>query len=114
MVQINNRAIQDMHIFGDPMRVPIVIIERVWNSPKRTFSDRLSMRHVDKIDSNLLNEHDDENGSAKHNIPQHSGRELKIVVFVHGFQASIKIHIVLLSLKLYFQFVVHLHDRGIT
>ena len=75
-----------MHIFGDPMRVAIVIIERVWNAPKRTFSDRSSMRHVDKIDSSLLN---DENESRKHNNPQQSGRELKIVVFVHGFQASI-------------------------
>ncbi|WZY97364.1 hypothetical protein YC2023_069693 [Brassica napus] len=84
-MRINNRGIQDMHIFGDPMRVPIVIIERVWNAPKRTFSDRSSMRHVDKIDSSLLN---DENRSIKHNTPQHSGRELKIVVFVHGFQAS--------------------------
>ncbi|XP_009148318.1 protein FAM135B [Brassica rapa] len=82
-MRINNRGIQDMHIFGDPMRVPIVIIERVWNAPKRTFSDRSSMRHVDKIDSSLLN---DENRSIKHNTPQHSGRELKIVVFVHGFQ----------------------------
>ncbi|CDY57934.1 BnaA06g38020D [Brassica napus] len=79
-MRINNRGIQDMHIFGDPMRVPIVIIERVWNAPKRTFSDRSSMRHVDKIDSSLLN---DENRSIKHNTPQHSGRELKIVVFGH-------------------------------
>ncbi|KAJ0237629.1 putative serine esterase family protein [Hirschfeldia incana] len=85
-MRINNRAIQDMHIFGDVMRVPIVIIERVWNAPKRTFSDRTCMRHVDKIDSSLLNEHDDESGSAKQNTPPHSGRELKIVVFVHGFQ----------------------------
>ncbi|CAF1924586.1 protein FAM135B isoform X1 [Brassica napus] len=82
-MRINNRGIQDMHIYGDPMRVPIVIIEGVWNAPKRTFSDRSSMRHVDKIDSSLLN---DENESRTHNNPQQSGRELKIVVFVHGFQ----------------------------
>jgi hypothetical protein len=88
-VQINNRAIQDMHIFGDPMRVPIVIIERVWNAPRRTFSDNSYMRHVDRIDSSLLNGHDDESGTKKHINPQHTGRELKIVVFVHGFQASI-------------------------
>jgi hypothetical protein len=85
-VQINNRAIQDMHIFGDPMRVPIVIIERVWNAPRRTFSDNSYMRHVDRIDSSLLNGHDDESGTKKHINPQHTGRELKIVVFVHGFQ----------------------------
>ncbi|KAL1214200.1 hypothetical protein V5N11_034733 [Cardamine amara subsp. amara] len=85
-MRINNRAIQDMHIFGDPMRVPIVIIERVWNAPRRTFSENSYMRHVDRIDSSLLNGHDDEGGTRKHNNPQHSGRELKIVVFVHGFQ----------------------------
>ncbi|KAF3492892.1 hypothetical protein DY000_02057980 [Brassica cretica] len=50
-MRINNRAVQDMHIFGDPMRVPIVIIERVWNAPRRTFSENSYMRHVDKIDS---------------------------------------------------------------
>ncbi|CAN6908293.1 unnamed protein product [Brassica oleracea] len=85
-MRINNRAVQDMHIFGDPMRVPIVIIERVWNAPRRTFSENSYMRHVDKIDSSLLNGHDDESGTRKHNNSQHSGRELKIVVFVHGFQ----------------------------
>ncbi|KAF3571316.1 hypothetical protein F2Q69_00063630 [Brassica cretica] len=87
-MRINNRAVQDMHIFGDPMRVPIVIIERVWNAPRRTFSENSYMRHVDKIDSSLLNGHDDESGTRKHNNSQHGGRELKIVVFVHGFQAS--------------------------
>ncbi|CAH2038426.1 unnamed protein product [Thlaspi arvense] len=76
---INNRAVQDMHIFGDPMRVPIVIIERVWNAPRRTFSDNSYMRHVDKIDSSLLNGNDEESGTRKHNNSQQSGRELKIV-----------------------------------
>ncbi|CAN8311886.1 unnamed protein product [Cochlearia groenlandica] len=85
-MRINNRAIQDMHIFGDPMRVPVVLIERVWNAPRRTFSENSYMRHVDKIDSSLLNGHDDESGTKKHNNSQHGGRELKIVVFVHGFQ----------------------------
>uniref|UniRef100_A0A1J3IMM7 DUF676 domain-containing protein n=1 Tax=Noccaea caerulescens TaxID=107243 RepID=A0A1J3IMM7_NOCCA len=85
-MRINNRAIQDMHIFGDPMRVPIVITERVWNAPRRTFSENSYMRHVDRIDSSLLTGHDDESGTRKHNNLQHSGRELKIVVFVHGFQ----------------------------
>ncbi|KAJ0250635.1 putative serine esterase family protein [Hirschfeldia incana] len=85
-MRINNRTVQDMHIFGDPMRVPIVIIERVWNAPRRTFSENSYMRHVDKIDSSLLNGHDDESGTRKHNNSQHNGRELKIVVFVHGFQ----------------------------
>lgn len=89
LVQINNRSIQDMHILGDPMRVPIVIIERVLNAPRRTLSDNSYLRHVDLLDSNLLNGHNDEADQTKATNSQQSACELKIVVFVHGFQASI-------------------------
>ncbi|XP_010548759.1 PREDICTED: protein FAM135B-like isoform X2 [Tarenaya hassleriana] len=84
-MRINNRSIQDMHIFGDPMRVPIVIIERVWNAPRRTFSDNSYLRHVDMIDSSL--HYDDEIRRKKSGSnPTQIGRELKVVIFVHGFQ----------------------------
>ncbi|XP_019092980.1 PREDICTED: protein FAM135B-like isoform X2 [Camelina sativa] len=85
-MRINNRSIQDMHILGDPMRVPIVIIERVLNAPRRTLSDNSYLRHVDLLDSNLLNGNNDEADKTKHTNSQQSARELKIVVFVHGFQ----------------------------
>ena len=89
VVQINNRSIQDMHILGDPMRVPIIIIERVLNAPRRTLSDNSYLRHVDMLDSGLLNAVNDEGEKTKATSSQKSARELKIVVFVHGFQASI-------------------------
>ncbi|VVA90617.1 unnamed protein product [Arabis nemorensis] len=85
-MRINNRSIQDMHILGDPMRVPIIIIERVLNAPRRTLSDNSYLRHVDMLDSSPLNGHSDEAENTKATNSQQSGRELKIVVFVHGFQ----------------------------
>jgi hypothetical protein len=75
-----------MHILGDPMRVPIVIIERVLNAPRRTLSDNSYLRHMDLLDSSLLNGHKDEAEKTKVTNSQQSARELKIVVFVHGFQ----------------------------
>ncbi|CAH8306129.1 unnamed protein product [Eruca vesicaria subsp. sativa] len=85
-MRINNRSIQDMHILGDPMRVPIIIIERVLNAPRRTLSDNSYLRHVDMLDSGLLNAVNDEAEETKATSSQKSSRELKIVVFVHGFQ----------------------------
>ena len=81
ILQINNRSIQDMHIFGDPSSIPIVIVERVMNAPRRTISG-LNLDTANKISA-----------------PQTSTRVLKIVVFVHGFQAS-------LTLELLFFFLV--------
>ncbi|XP_010544041.1 PREDICTED: protein FAM135B isoform X2 [Tarenaya hassleriana] len=83
-MRINNRSIQDMYIFGDPMRVPIVIIERVWNAPRRTFSDNSYLRHVDMIDSSI--HHDDETRKKSGSNLMQNVRELKVVIFVHGFQ----------------------------
>lgn len=71
------------------MRVPIVIIERVLNAPRRTLSDNSYLRHMDLLDSSLLNGHKDEAEKTKATNSHQSARELKIVVFVHGFQASI-------------------------
>ncbi|KAL0748203.1 hypothetical protein Bca101_030205 [Brassica carinata] len=85
-MRINNRSIQDMHILGDPMRVPIIIIERVLNAPRRTLSDNSYLRHVDMLDSGLLNAVNDDGEKTKATSSQKSARELKIVVFVHGFQ----------------------------
>ncbi|EFH62953.1 hypothetical protein ARALYDRAFT_475399 [Arabidopsis lyrata subsp. lyrata] len=78
-MRINNRSIQDMHILGDPMRVPIVIIERVLNAPRRTLSDNSYLRHMDLLDSSLLNGHKDEAEKTKATNSHQSARELKIV-----------------------------------
>ncbi|MBA0792611.1 hypothetical protein Gohar_017095, partial [Gossypium harknessii] len=46
-MRINNRSIQDMQIFGDPSGVPIVIMERVINAPRRTVSDISFLKNFD-------------------------------------------------------------------
>ncbi|KAG9147797.1 hypothetical protein Leryth_003406 [Lithospermum erythrorhizon] len=66
-MKINNRFIQDLHIFGDPSRIPIVVVERAVNVPYRSASGIL------------------ENMATAQKTCQ-TGRILKIVVFVHGFQ----------------------------
>ncbi|KAJ4849570.1 hypothetical protein Tsubulata_019817 [Turnera subulata] len=87
-MRINNRSIQDMHIFGDPLRIPIIMVERVINAPRRTFSENSYFRNLDLIDSLTLKaETKDKTGKDPSGTKsQHEGRELKIVVFVHGFQ----------------------------
>lgn len=82
-----------MYIFGDPSRIPVLIVERVMNAPRRTISENSYLRHLDVISSpDLLGEPSSE---AVHKLTDISkpknGRVLKIVVFVHGFQASLVI-----------------------
>lgn len=87
-LQINNRSIQDLHIFGDPSRIPIVIVERVVNAPIRSTIGNSSFSLLDQKDTNALIAGVDSNPSNKlSGTTRQSGRTLKIVVFVHGFQA---------------------------
>ncbi|XP_061352978.1 uncharacterized protein LOC133297794 isoform X1 [Gastrolobium bilobum] len=81
-MQINNRSIQDMHIFGDPLRIPIVIVEHVINAPRRSTSETSLARHIGFVDSHDLSP----DTIGKKSAPQSNARVLKIVVFVHGFQ----------------------------
>jgi hypothetical protein len=90
ILQINNQSIQDMQMFGDPLRIPIVIVERVMNAPRRTISENSYLRNVI-----LPNSHNFQAGlnsisgtANKESNPQSNAHVLKIVVFVHGFQAS--------------------------
>ncbi|XVE70276.1 hypothetical protein DITRI_Ditri10aG0059400 [Diplodiscus trichospermus] len=87
-MRINNRSIQDMQIFGDPSGVPIVIMERVINAPRRTYSENSYMRNLDIMGSAtsctvLSSESGNKPSSTS---AAQNGRDLKIVVFVHGFQ----------------------------
>lgn len=87
-MQINNRSIQDMNIFGDPSRIPIVIIERVLNSPVRSSSGNSYFAKLEQKNSNILSAVVDASSrKISAASPRQSGRVLKIVVFVHGFQA---------------------------
>ncbi|KAL2318163.1 hypothetical protein Fmac_032039 [Flemingia macrophylla] len=85
-MRINSRSIQDMQIFGDPSSIPIVIVERVMNAPRRTISENSYLRHVALVNSPSF--HSGPNLDIKnYKSPQQSStRVLKIAVFVHGFQ----------------------------
>lgn len=79
-----------MHIFGDPSHIPIVIVERVMNAPRRSTSENSYLRRLDVFTSTGLL-----TGTGSETVHKPSGtnkpkngRVLKIVVFVHGFQAS--------------------------
>ncbi|XP_020234520.1 protein FAM135B isoform X2 [Cajanus cajan] len=86
-MRINNRSLQDMYIFGDPLLVPIIIVERLTN-----------VYHSASVNSNFIPLEDGgrlilENGSRATNklcgtSPQQNEHVLRIVVFVHGFQGN--------------------------
>ncbi|KAL1553536.1 protein FAM135B-like protein [Salvia divinorum] len=86
-MRINNRSIQDLHIFGDPSRIPIVIVERVVNAPVRSTSGNFYFNQLDQKYTNGLVAGVDYVPSNKLSGPtRQTGCVLKIVVFVHGFQ----------------------------
>jgi len=89
VLQINSRSIQDLQMFGDPLSVPVVLVERVINAPRRTCSGNSYLGHSDqKAPTNLLTEL-----KTVNKLPgpdqRLNGRELKLVVFVHGFQVCL-------------------------
>ncbi|KAK9096813.1 hypothetical protein Sjap_022310 [Stephania japonica] len=87
-MRINNRSIQDMHIFHDPLHVPVILVERVVNTPLRRGSGNSYFSPMDQKDTSSTPLETD--GKAVNNLSGdaklRSGRMLKIVVFVHGFQ----------------------------
>ncbi|KAK7377363.1 hypothetical protein VNO80_02786 [Phaseolus coccineus] len=85
-MRINSRSVQDMHIFGDPLHIPIVIVERVMNAPRRTNSDNSYLRNLGLMNSPSSQTGLNLDSANKISAPQSSTRVLKIVIFVHGFQ----------------------------
>ncbi|CAI9757464.1 unnamed protein product [Fraxinus pennsylvanica] len=87
-MRINNRCIQDMHIFGDPSRIPIVIVERVVNLPLRSGSGNSYFSELDQKAKSSPISSGDATPTNKSSVTstRQSSRVLKIVVFVHGFQ----------------------------
>lgn len=99
ILQINNRSIQDMQIFGDPLRTPIVVVEHVLNVPRRFPSENSLLSHIGSIDSDGF-------PFSLNTAPPSNARVLKIVVFVHGFQACLvdfiaKLYLVFLGKDLF-------------
>ncbi|XP_076886998.1 uncharacterized protein LOC143537009 [Bidens hawaiensis] len=81
-MRINNCSLQDLQIFGDPSRIPIIIVERVVNAPLLSPSGNTYFRNTDPKDSNgTITRIDPSFSSTKQ-----KSRILKIAVFVHGFQ----------------------------
>ncbi|KAJ6835198.1 protein FAM135B-like isoform X1 [Iris pallida] len=82
-MKINNRSIQDMHIFCDPSRIPVVIVEQhIMNVPLHGSGNNLSVHSLDQNASALST------GRGDKAVPssKRNGRILRVVVFVHGFQ----------------------------
>ncbi|XP_020245658.1 protein FAM135B-like isoform X2 [Asparagus officinalis] len=83
-MKINTRSIQDMHIFGDPSHVPIVLIEQhVMNVPLHGSAKNLSFSSLGQNDSAFVSKG---RGDRVVQISKKNGRLLKVAVFVHGFQ----------------------------
>ncbi|KAL3528277.1 hypothetical protein ACH5RR_007599 [Cinchona calisaya] len=87
-MRINSRSIQDMHIFGDPSRLPIMIVELAVNAPLHSTSRNSYFSRTDQKDkvsplSEVGSKGMDKISGAS---PWQSDRVLKMVVFVHGFQ----------------------------
>ncbi|KAK7331661.1 hypothetical protein VNO80_28398 [Phaseolus coccineus] len=84
-MKINNRSLQDMYIYEDPLRVPVITVERLENMYRSTSVKSYFLPFEDE-DKPIL-----ENGSRAlikfpGNNPQQNEHVLRVVVFVHGFQ----------------------------
>lgn len=86
-LQINNSAIQDMFIFGDPSRVPVILVERHVMDLRMHASGRASFSvSLEKKAMSAMGTGDKALLKLFVGGTQRSSRTLRIVVFVHGFQ----------------------------
>ena len=88
-MQINNQSLQDMHLFGDPLHMPIVIVEHIISAPLRTTSLNSYFNHLGQKDTRSVLTGPSFKAMSRsfRDSPQQDDPVLKIVVFVHGFQA---------------------------
>ncbi|XP_065865800.1 uncharacterized protein [Euphorbia lathyris] len=87
-MRINNRSLQDMHIFGDPLRIPIIIVEHVLDAPLHAQNGNSFISSLDPKDMLTIScaaKFESEKIAMGSSLKR-NGRVLKIVVFVHGFQ----------------------------
>ncbi|XP_050232196.1 uncharacterized protein LOC126680935 [Mercurialis annua] len=89
-MRINSRSLQDMHMYGDPLCVPIIIVEHVSDAPLHNHNGNPCISHL-----NEKHMHDIPAATKFGAVKQSTGRSLqlhglvlKIVVFVHGFQGN--------------------------
>ncbi|XP_068661508.1 uncharacterized protein [Aristolochia californica] len=88
-MKINNRTIQDLHIFGDPLQLPVVIVEQhMLNVPLEAAGNDMVPEMIELKDMCPGPVRAAFTSAPKllgHGA-QRNGRVLKVVVFVHGFQ----------------------------
>lgn len=79
-----------MHIFSDPLHVPVVLVEHhIMNVMLRSTSGNSSLSSLDKNDLSTVSMIPGFKVAPKllDASPQRNGRVLRAVIFVHGFQA---------------------------
>lgn len=103
-MQINNRSIQDMYIFGDPLRVPIVIVERMTSTQRSNSVNSYFIPLEEKAKSTSENQSRATNMLSA-SSPQQNEHVLRVVVFVHGFQVCF----MFLHLSLYLKSEIFLY-----
>lgn len=75
-----------MFIFGDPLRIPIVIVERMTNIMRST-SVNSYLNPFGETAKHTLEDVSRATNKLSASSPPHNEHALKVVVFVHGFQA---------------------------
>jgi len=88
-MKINTQSVQDMHIYADPSRVPVVLIEQhVMVVPQHGSSKDLALNAAEQKDTIVLPKLQGDSLATKSSVGKKSGRILRAIIFVHGFQAS--------------------------
>lgn len=88
-MQINTQSVQDMHIYADPARVPVVLIEQhVMVVPQHGSSKDLALNALEQTDTIVLPKLQGDSLAPKSSAGKKNGRILRAIIFVHGFQAS--------------------------
>lgn len=86
-MQINTDSVQDMQIYADPSRVPVVLIEQhVMVIPQHGSSKDLASNASEQKDTIVLPKLQGEPSVLKSGAGKKGGRILRAVIFVHGFQ----------------------------
>uniref|UniRef100_A0A453K892 DUF676 domain-containing protein n=1 Tax=Aegilops tauschii subsp. strangulata TaxID=200361 RepID=A0A453K892_AEGTS len=86
-MKINTRSVQDMHIYADPSRVPVVLIEQhVMVVPQHGSNKDLASSSSEQKDTIVLPKLQGESLVLKNINGKKGGRVLRAVIFVHGFQ----------------------------
>ncbi|GJN13711.1 hypothetical protein PR202_gb00447 [Eleusine coracana subsp. coracana] len=84
---INTQSVQDMHMYADPSRVPVVLIEQhVMVVPQHGSSKDMASDASEQKDTIVLPKLQGEPLALKSSAGKKGGRILRAVIFVHGFQ----------------------------